>query len=281
MGIAIFGCSPVARSWNFYIPGTCVDKEAYFYAQTVFNIITDFATLVLPIRMCVRLQLPTRQKWMLSLTFAVGSLYVLFPFSSSSPVLVINCDDSACIVSIVRLVTLLPAFHSINFTVFKVNIEAWCEVEINTGIICASLPCLKPILACHFPSFMKNASTNSLTNNASKHIRENSQDTSTGSYQVTMRGMEAYKNEERNEEEGNEEEGAAEEIKSRIRGWSMGESRKLGVVSEVSVEERIVIVERSSVGSETKMLAELGRKKSTKEMGGVTKTVAYDVTYES
>ena len=133
---------------------------------------------------------------------------------------------------------------------------------------------------------MKNASTNSLTNNASKHIREDSQDTSTGSYQVTMRGMEAYKNEERNEEErneeeGNEEEGAAEEIKSQIRGWSMGESRKLGVVSEVSVEERIVIVERSSVGSETEMLAELGRKKSTKEMGGVTKTVAYDVTYES
>jgi hypothetical protein len=65
IGIATFGCSPVTRSWDFYIPGSCVNKEAYFYAQAVFNILTDFATLVLPIRMCVRLQFPTRQKWML------------------------------------------------------------------------------------------------------------------------------------------------------------------------------------------------------------------------
>ncbi len=76
IGIEIFGCSPVARSWDFYIPGNCVNEKDSFYVQAVFNIITDFATLVLPIRMCVRLQLPTRQKWMLGLTFAVGSLYV-------------------------------------------------------------------------------------------------------------------------------------------------------------------------------------------------------------
>jgi hypothetical protein len=74
IGIQIFGCSPVARSWNFYIPGSCVNKIDFFYVQAVFNIVTDFATLLLPIRMCVRLQLPTRQKWMLGLTFAVGSL---------------------------------------------------------------------------------------------------------------------------------------------------------------------------------------------------------------
>ncbi len=74
--IAILGCSPIERSWNFYIPGECVNKEAYFYAQAVFNIVTDFATLLLPIKLCIRLQLPRRQKWMLGLTFAVGSLYV-------------------------------------------------------------------------------------------------------------------------------------------------------------------------------------------------------------
>ncbi len=30
--------------------------------------------------------------------------------------------DSACIVSIIRLVTMVPSFHSINFTVFKVQV---------------------------------------------------------------------------------------------------------------------------------------------------------------
>jgi hypothetical protein len=91
-----------------------------------------------------------------------------------------------------------------------------------------------------------------------------------------MHKMDAYK-----KDGGNEEDKAAEEIRSRIRGWSGSGSRTMGVVSEVSVEERSVIVERSSVGSETEMLSELGRAKSTKEMGGVTKTIVYDVTYES
>jgi hypothetical protein len=87
IAIQIFGCSPVARSWDLYIPGSCVNKKDCFYVQAVFNIVTDFATLLLPIRMCVRLQLPTRQKWMLGLTFAVGPLYVppQPPFSPPLP----------------------------------------------------------------------------------------------------------------------------------------------------------------------------------------------------
>lgn len=217
IGIQIFGCSPVARSWDFYIPGSCVNKKDYFYVQAVFNIVTDFATLLLPIRMCVRLQLPTRQKWMLGLTFAVGSF--------------------ACIVSIVRLVTLLPAFHSINFTVFKVNIAAWCEVEINTGIICSSLPCLKPILNRHFPSLMKNNSSAAvLSGNVMGHARGGSGDTEEGLKEVRMHGIDAF---EQGAARGGEEERAVEEIRSRIRGWSVSERNEIGigVVSEVCFAE--------------------------------------------
>lgn len=71
---------------------------------------------------------------------------------------------------------------------------------------------------------MKNSSTNATTNNTSRHIREGSKGTSVGSYQVAMHKMEAYKNDGRNEEDR-----AAEEIRSRTRGWSVGESRKVGV----------------------------------------------------
>jgi hypothetical protein len=280
IGIAIFGCSPIARSWDFYIPGSCVNKEAYFYAQAVFNIVTDFATLLLPIRMCLRLQLPTKQKWMLGLTFAVGSLYVL----PSTPtillklfLLVVLTSLSACIVSIVRLVTLLPVFHNINFTVFKVNIAAWCEVEINTGIICSSLPCLKPIINRHFPPSMKNNSSAITSANVMGHVRAESDTSGEGWKEVIMHEIDADKR-----EDGNEEERVAEEIKSRIRGWSVGERKEIGMgsVSEVYAEGSVV-AEWIGVGSGEGILGGLEGKKSMEEMGGIKKTVVYDVRYES
>ena len=92
-----------------------------------------------------------------------------------------------------------------------------------------------------------------------------------------MHKIDAYKS-----EDGNEEERAAEEIRSRIRGWSVSERKEMGMgfVSEVSAEGSVV-AERSSVGSEEGILGGLERKKSMKEMGGISKTVVYDVKYES
>jgi len=221
---------------------------------------------------------------MLGLTFAVGSLYVppLSPLLSFlTALLLIKDNGSACIVSIVRLVTLLPAFHSINFTVLKVNIAAWCEVEINTGIICSSLPCLKPILNRHFPSLMKNNSSVAvLSGNVIGHARGDSGGSEEGWKEVRGPELDAF---ERREGEG-EEERAVKEIRSRIRGWSVSEKREMGmgVVSEISADGSVG-AERSSVGSEDCILGGLGleRQKSTKEMGGISKTVVYDVKYES
>ena len=184
---------------------------------------------------------------------------------------------SACIVSIVRLVTLLPAFHSINFTVFKVNIAAWCEVEINTGIICSSLPCLKPILNRHFPSLMKNNSSAAvLSGNVMGHARGGSGDTEEGLKEVRMHGIDAF---EQGVARGGEEERAVEEIRSRIRGWSVSERNEIGigVVSEVCFAET---PEMNSVGCREGILGGLERKKRTKGMGGISKTVVYDVKYE-
>jgi hypothetical protein len=175
-------------------------------------------------------------------------------------------------------VTLLPAFHSIDFTVFKVSIAAWCEVEINTGIICSSLPCLKPILNRHFPSLMKNnSSTAVLSGNVMGHGRGDSGDSEEGWKEMRTHKIDAFENGEVRE---GEEERAVKEIRSRIRGWSVSEKKEMGmgVVSEVHAVE---MPDRSSVGSEEGILGSLERKKSTKDMGGISKTVVYDVKYES
>ena len=129
---------------------------------------------------------------------------------------------------------------------------------------------------------MKNnsASVAVLSGNVMGHARGDSGESAEGGKEVRMQRIAAF-------EEGDkagQDERVAEEIRSRIRGWSVNEKKEMGmgVVSEVSVDGS-VIAERSSVGSEDGILTTFGleRKKSTKEMGGISKTVIFDVKYES
>jgi hypothetical protein len=87
--------------------------------------------------MCLKLQLPTKQKWMLVLLFAVGSLCVSQIYCSLAICHnLTNKKDSACIVSIVRLATLIPSLHSMNFTKFKVQVgKNTLHVSLSTMIL--------------------------------------------------------------------------------------------------------------------------------------------------
>ena len=75
---------------------------------------------------------------------------------------------SACVVAIIRIVTMMPFIHSNDFTWYKVTIAKWwyvahgykhltmlissCSmVEINVGVICACLPIMRPLLIKAFP----------------------------------------------------------------------------------------------------------------------------------
>ncbi|ODM15122.1 hypothetical protein SI65_09361 [Aspergillus cristatus] len=64
---------------------------------------------------------------------------------------VLTMGSFACVVAIIRIVTMIPFIHSNDFTWFKVTIAKWCMVEINVGIICACLPVLRPIIVQTFP----------------------------------------------------------------------------------------------------------------------------------
>ena len=70
----IFQCTPVQRSWNKTVPGTCMNIATFFYVNAGFNIATDVAIMILPIPVIHALQLPKRQRLLLCLAFAVGLL---------------------------------------------------------------------------------------------------------------------------------------------------------------------------------------------------------------
>jgi hypothetical protein len=115
--------------------------------------------------------------------------------------------------------------------------------------------------------------------NALGHTRGDSGTSGDGGWKEVR--MDTINASENRKSEG-EEERVVEEIRSRIRGWSVTERKEMGmgVVSEVSVTDA---TERSSMGSEDGILSglDLERKWSTKELGGISKTVVYDVKYES
>ena len=67
-------CRPRQKIWNQYLPGQCYDYNANFRASGIFNIISDFAILIIPMPTLLRLQMPLRKKTSIMAVFATGFL---------------------------------------------------------------------------------------------------------------------------------------------------------------------------------------------------------------
>ena len=57
---------------------------------------------------------------------------------------------STCVISVIRLFTLQSAIETADPTWDNVPVSYWTVIELNCGILCASLPCLRPFW--HRPS---------------------------------------------------------------------------------------------------------------------------------
>ena len=73
----IFQCQPINKLWQPLVPGQCDITGRLFLSNSILNVITDFFVLLIPIPMVIRLQVSTRQKWVVLGLFTVGSLCVL------------------------------------------------------------------------------------------------------------------------------------------------------------------------------------------------------------
>ncbi|KAF5863379.1 hypothetical protein ETB97_010260 [Aspergillus alliaceus] len=114
LSIFIFtmGCIPVQAMWDITIKGAkCVDAFAFVYANAAFNVFSDVVTLILPIKLCWSLQTSLRQRMLLMVVFGTGSF--------------------ACIVAILRIITMMPYISSNDFTHFKVTLANWCIDRSN------------------------------------------------------------------------------------------------------------------------------------------------------
>jgi hypothetical protein len=98
------------------------------------NVFTDLVNALLPVNLIWSLQIPKKQKVALIGILSIGWF--------------------VCIVSILRLKTLVVlSKHPDDRTFYSAATVYWSSIEINLGIMCASLPALKPLITNIIPSF--------------------------------------------------------------------------------------------------------------------------------
>ncbi|KAF2006634.1 hypothetical protein P154DRAFT_422337, partial [Amniculicola lignicola CBS 123094] len=74
-GFTIWTCTPRAKVWNPTIQGgRCFDYHLIVICASFFNVFSDLATLLLPVRAVFRLQIELSRKITISVLFATGLL---------------------------------------------------------------------------------------------------------------------------------------------------------------------------------------------------------------
>ena len=67
-------CTPREKIWNPLLDGHCFNVYATFQSPAIFNVITDFAILVLPMPSVWKLQMSFRNKIAMTAIFGTGLL---------------------------------------------------------------------------------------------------------------------------------------------------------------------------------------------------------------
>ncbi|KAI9712651.1 MAG: hypothetical protein M1820_001272 [Bogoriella megaspora] len=135
-GTLLFQCVPPQAAWRYVLrPPPLGHGNARCYNTTIFRDIgvfnssiimaTDVLFAVLPIPLILSLQLNKRQKISLIIALSLGFF--------------------SCAASLVKTVLQFNVFKNADWTVHD-SFAVWFDVEVNVGIIAASLPTLKPLL---------------------------------------------------------------------------------------------------------------------------------------
>ncbi|KAI1298948.1 hypothetical protein F5Y03DRAFT_409007 [Xylaria venustula] len=161
--IGIFLCKPIAGFWDASLNAKCIPLPLQWYVNAGGNIITDIIIFILPLPVLTRLDLPKMQKISLVGIFSLGFF--------------------TCAISVIRLKFLRMGS---DFTYDNIEASIWSITELCSGVTCASLTMLRPLLSKCIPK-LSSTCQRSLTipcvphfdchtTIASKHSREASRD---------------------------------------------------------------------------------------------------------
>ncbi|KAL6401912.1 hypothetical protein AUP68_14369 [Ilyonectria robusta] len=111
-----FICTPVRAFWDKTVSGSCVPSHPAWYINAAGNIATDILILILPLPIILKLKLGRRQKYILMSILCLGFF--------------IEGDG----------------------TWQNVDTAGWSIGELCSGIVCACLPTIRPLVSRYLPS---------------------------------------------------------------------------------------------------------------------------------
>jgi hypothetical protein len=121
-----------------------------WFSNAAINIFTDLMVAILPVKVVWGLQIPNRQKIALVGILTIGWF--------------------VCVVSILRLNALIVfSKHPEDQTYYSAATAYWSSIELNLGIVCASLPALKPLIVRIIPGFSTRHSSKGYGTGPSAH----------------------------------------------------------------------------------------------------------------
>ena len=118
-------CSPVSIIWSTTFPNGCINLLTFNYFNAAFHILTDLVLAILPIPVLVTLQLSRKRKIALAMVFGAGILTIA--------------------ATIARQVYNFIALTQMDFSWNWAPAELVTNLEINMGIICASVPAMQSL----------------------------------------------------------------------------------------------------------------------------------------
>ncbi|KAI0146057.1 integral membrane protein [Hypoxylon sp. NC0597] len=131
--VSIFQCTPLSDFWKFSAqPPNCINQSAHMMVANVINTVTDWLVVLLPIKTALGLKLPTKQISMVIFLFGAGILASSAGIARSYYAWVMSTE----------------------YDIVWNSWLAWfCSaIELNLGIICASVPAMKPFFASYLPN---------------------------------------------------------------------------------------------------------------------------------
>ncbi|XMA09776.1 hypothetical protein WAI453_002567 [Rhynchosporium graminicola] len=131
--IIVFSYRPVSGAWTLGARN-CLPARPIYIGSTVINIIGDVALMGFVVPKIFILEIPGRQKVCACSVVCLGFLVI--------------------IASILRLLSIIRFNDSDDLSWQVGSITTWVSIEVSTALLCASAPCLKPLITKFFPHLL-------------------------------------------------------------------------------------------------------------------------------
>ena len=137
---AVNACKPLSAFWTplATYPHHCIDEGLYMMSFGIITVFLDFFLLFLPIPIVWGLQLPRKQRIAVCCLFFIGFI--------------------VCIAGIIQI-------YYVDRALVKSYDETWegwplwvaSAVEVDLGILCVSVPAIRPLLAIYIPRLLESS----------------------------------------------------------------------------------------------------------------------------